>query len=175
MARHKSGLQKNVRCIFEDAAMPDDIHVEPASDESLRESDPVVETSEPEVQPQIEVPPVPETQVLASDVPEAQPEPQLQPGPESVPQLESSQATPDETGFSDPMIEGQMKKQRCEKKFACYKSGMKDLCKARVIRRGKTVQCLEPKKKPCDYRISTLFKRLCQCPIRIHIAKKHKK
>ena len=73
------------------------------------------------------------------------------------------------------MIEGQMKKQRCEKGFSCYVSGLKNLCKARVIRKGKAVQCLEPKKKPCEYRISAFFKKFCQCPIRIHIAKKHGK
>ena len=165
MARSKGGLQKNIRSIFEDAAMPDDIHVMPDPVEAAPESTPVVETSKPEDQPHSEAMPVQETPVSALDTPVPQPQPQS----------ESSQAAPDASDFSDPTIEGQMKKQKCAKGFSCYKSGLKDLCRARLIRRGKVVQCLEPKKKPCDYRLSTLFKRLCQCPIRIRLAKKHKK
>lgn len=163
MARSKGGLQKNIRSIFENAEMPDDIHVMPDPVEAAPESAPVVDTSKPEDQPHTESMPAQETPVLAPDTPEPQP------------QSEPSQAAQDASGFSDPTIEDQMKKQKCAKGFSCYASGLKDLCQARLIRRGKVVQCLEPKKKPCDYRISTLFKRLCQCPIRIHIAKKHKK
>ncbi|MCP4452665.1 MAG: hypothetical protein GY809_14480 [Planctomycetes bacterium] len=163
MARRKGGLQKNIRSIFQDAAIPDDIHVVPPSDEAHQESDPVVETSERAGVPQTEALPVQEAQASAPDVLVSQP------------QLEPSQAPHDEACISDPMIEGQMKKQRCEKGFSCCTSGFNDLCRARVLRNGKTVKCLEPKKTSCAYRISTLFKRLCQCPIRIHIAKKHGK
>ncbi len=143
--------------------MPDDIHVMPDPVEAAPESAPVVETSKPEDQPHTGEMPVQETRVPALDTPVPQP------------QLEPSQAAHDASDFSDPTIEGQMKKQKCAEGFSCYKSGLKDLCRARLIRRGKVVQCLEPKKKPCDYRLSTLFKRLCQCPIRIRLAKKHKK
>ena len=135
----------------------------PGPAEPATESDPVIETSELEEQPQTEATLAQEPSVSASEVPVAEPE------------SESGQASDDGAGFSDPRIEAQMKKQKCEKSFSCYTSGLEDLCKARVIRKGKTVQCLEPKKKPCAYRISTFFKRLCQCPIRIRIAKKHKK
>ena len=169
MAMRKGGLQKNVRSIFQDAAMPDDIHLEPPSGETSADGDPVVETPELAREPQTDALPVQETEVSVPEVPVPQPQPEAQP------QSEPSEAAHGGACLADPMIEGQMKKQKCENDFSCYTSGYKDLCQARVIRHGKTVQCLEPKKNPCSYRISTFFKRLCQCPIRIHIAKKHKK
>ena len=168
MSSRKGGLQRDIRSIFEDATMPDDILVKPPS-----------ETPTP-----TPTPPAPAAAVLDDpvDLPaEAEVEPDLvtpETAPEQIPVVESVPTPdpgPEAPDFSDRTIEGQMKKQRCEKDFSCYKSGLKDLCKARVIRKGKIVQCLEPKKKPCEYRIFTLFKRLCQCPIRIHIAKKHDK
>jgi hypothetical protein len=160
MARSKGGLQRNVRSIFQDAAMPDDIHVTPAISDA--DTIPAPAVSPPTEVPKDEAAPGPEACVSLPDASAIEP------------QSESCLASED-TGFSDPKIESQMKKQKCEKDFSCYKSGLKDLCKARVIHRGKTVQCLEPKTTPCAYRIFTFFKRLCQCPIRICIAKKHGK
>ncbi len=157
MARSKGGLQKNVRSIFQDAAMPDEVIASepevPSEPVSTPEADTVATPEKSPVQSPCE---------SAPDVPVAESKPEL-----SQPAEESS--------FSDPMIDGQMKKQKCEKDFSCYKSGLEDLCQARLIRRGKVVQCMEPKKSPCAYRITTFFKRICQCPIRIHIAKKHGK
>jgi hypothetical protein len=163
MSRSSGGLQKNVRSIFEDAAIPDDIQVTPGAAEPATESAPVIEPPKLEEQPQTESTSVQEPSDSALEIPVGEPE------------SESGQAAGDGSGFSDSMIEAQMKKQKCEKSFSCYKSGLEDLCKARVIHKGKTVQCLESKRKPCAYRISTFFKRLCQCPIRIRIAKKHGK
>ena len=160
MARSKGGLQKNVRSIFEDAAMPDDIHITSAVVDS---SDPPATVASPSVQTSQDVDASdPDACVSQAEIPVAEPKPE-------------PPAASEEAEFSDPLIENQMKKQNCEKDFSCYESGLKDLCRARVIHRGKTVQCLEPKKTPCAYRISTFFKRLCQCPIRIRIAKKHGK
>lgn len=161
MARSKGGLQKNIRSIFKDAAMPDDIHVQPIPEEPVAVSAPVT-VSEPKESFMPEVPPV---ETLSESIPTI---PVADNQPEPNPSTEVSV-------FSDPQIEAQMKKQKCEKGFSCYESGLKELCNARVINKGKAVQCLESKKTPCAFRISTFFKRICQCPIRIRIAKKHGK
>jgi len=172
MARSKGGLQKNVSSIFQDAAMPDDIKVTPDPVESEPDPVPVLETSPVEDAPKAEALPVQEPLRSTPDAPVVQaekpdmPDVQIPPEPSQV---------PDRAEFTDPRIEAQMKKQKCEKQFLCYTSGLEDLCKARVIRRGQTVQCLEPKKKTCAYRLSSFFKKLCQCPVRIYIAKNHRK
>ncbi len=167
MVRRKGGLQRDVRSIFHDAAMPDDIRLESPSDETSADLAPVSETPELACKPQTDALPAQETQVSAAEAPVSQPQPEVQP------QSEPSEAGCDKACLVDPMIEGHMTKQKCENDFLCYTSGFEDLCQARVIRNGKTVQCLEPRKNLCSYRISTFFKRLCQCPTRIHIAKKH--
>ncbi|MCF7976050.1 MAG: hypothetical protein K9N55_19690 [Phycisphaerae bacterium] len=162
MARSKGGLQKNICNIFQDADMPEDILTNPIPEDLEPEPDlvpvaiPPLEASEPETAPE------PDMCVSIPEVPATEPKPE-------------PQAPPEGPGFSDSVIEGQMKKQKCEKNFSCYESGLEDLCQARVIHKGKTVQCLEPKTKPCAFRLSSFFKRLCQCPIRIRIAKKHGK
>ena len=206
MSSRKGGLQKNIRNIFKDATLSDELYARPASEETAPTPSAAVVTPEEECpteveldQPQSDV--VTESPVsdepIAAPTPTSTPEPapeqvepeaQLTTEPEpdqddidpmtSSPPVEPasvSHAAPEQPEFHDRTIEGQKKKQRCEKGFSCYASGLKELCKARVIRRGKAVQCLEPKKKPCEYRISTFFKKICQCPIRIYIAKKHKK
>ncbi len=162
MPRRRGGLQKNVRSIFEDASLPDDVSVH-------------VVLAEPDMEPEPTCVPASREKMTVPDVSAG-----LSPC-ESVPEMAVAEAppetslSPEEPDFSDPVIEARMKKQKCEKDFSCYTSGLKELCQARVTRGGKAVQCMEPKKTSCAYRMTTLFKRICQCPIRIHIAKKHGK
>jgi hypothetical protein len=160
MVRSKGGLQKNVRSIFQDANI-DDVHIESAFSESDMVPEPASVTAAREmVNP--DVSPIQSMCESAPDMPVADIPPELSP-------------PADRSNFSDSMIEGRMKKQKCEKDFSCYKSGLEELCQARLIRRGKVVQCMEPTKTSCAYRMTTFFKRICQCSIRIHIAKKHGK
>lgn len=161
MARRRGGLHKNVRSIFQDATLSDDVGVHTMLSEPEVEPEPA---SVPEARDTIppDVLPVQDTCDTLQDVPMV-----------DMPSALSPPA--DQSNFSDPIIEGRMTKQTCAKDFSCYKSGLTELCQARLTRGGKVVQCMEPKKTSCAYRMTTFFKRICQCPIRIHIAKKHGK
>ncbi len=69
-------------------------------------------------------------------------------------------------------IIGQMK---CSKDFQCYRFGFEKVCKAREIGVESFLDCLE--EKPLGCKFSMLFgdTYMCQCPLRVYIAKKLKK
>ena len=61
----------------------------------------------------------------------------------------------------------------CDKGFVCYTSGQIKLCKAEDIGLDSYLVCLEKNPKECKF-FSLIFgdKHICQCPLRIYIAKK---
>jgi hypothetical protein len=63
----------------------------------------------------------------------------------------------------------------CPKGFQCYKSGFANLCRARDIGIESFLECLEKNPKACTFSFAFGLIHLCQCPLRIYIAKKFQK
>jgi hypothetical protein len=64
---------------------------------------------------------------------------------------------------------------RCEKDFICYKSGYEILCRAIDIPFESYYACLEENARDCKFAVPFGGNNLCECPLRIYIAKKLKK
>jgi len=60
----------------------------------------------------------------------------------------------------------------CPKDFKCYKSGFDSLCRAKDIGIESFLECLEAKSNECKFSFPFGLMYLCQCPLRIYIAKK---
>ena len=60
---------------------------------------------------------------------------------------------------------------KCPKDFVCYKSGFKNLCKAKDIGLESFIDCLEENPETCVFSLSFGYSYLCTCPLRIYIAK----
>jgi len=60
---------------------------------------------------------------------------------------------------------------KCPKDFKCHKSGFDNLCKAIDIGEKSFLICLEKKPLACKF-ISVKRGYVCECPLRIFIAKK---
>ena len=73
--------------------------------------------------------------------------------------------------MKDRRIEDLMGSVACAKDHACYRSGLETLCRARPLMGGRLLECLE-KGSPCPHRFSLLYRALCRCAIRRHIARK---
>ena len=69
-------------------------------------------------------------------------------------------------------IIGQMK---CSKDFRCYQSGLEVLCKAKDIGLDTYLECMEASPQMCLFSVAFGYSHLCQCPLRVYIAKKLKK
>ena len=63
----------------------------------------------------------------------------------------------------------------CPKDFRCYRSAFKDLCKAKDIGTKGFVECLEEKPADCAFSFQLATSHMCECPLRIYIAKNLKK
>ena len=63
----------------------------------------------------------------------------------------------------------------CPKDFKCYKSGFQKLCRAKDIGIESFLECLEKDPKKCKFSLSFGLIHLCQCPLRVYIAKKLKR
>jgi hypothetical protein len=65
---------------------------------------------------------------------------------------------------------------QCPKDLECYKSGFEILCKAKNVGvgDGSFLVCLEKYPQKCGF-VSLERGYLCECPLRIYIAKKLKK
>jgi hypothetical protein len=64
----------------------------------------------------------------------------------------------------------------CEKDFECYKSKFEELCKTRLVHKGKLlggwgVECVKPKQEGCKFKTSFGAKDFCSCPLRVYFAK----
>jgi hypothetical protein len=64
---------------------------------------------------------------------------------------------------------------RCPKDFACYKMGFENLCKAKDFGLSDFLECLEKDPEGCKFSVPYGSWYLCQCPLRVYIAKKLKK
>jgi hypothetical protein len=64
----------------------------------------------------------------------------------------------------------------CPKNFKCHAEGFENLCKAQDVGLATFLVCLE-QQRPNDCQFSLPFGHifLCECPLRVHIAKKLKK
>ena len=59
----------------------------------------------------------------------------------------------------------------CPKQFECAKSGFENLCKAKDSGLEHYVDCLEPQPPACSFALSFGVGYLCQCPLRVYLAK----
>jgi hypothetical protein len=64
---------------------------------------------------------------------------------------------------------------KCPKDFQCYKSGFEVLCKAKDIGIESFLLCFEEDPRKCKFSLALERGYLCECPLRIYIAKKLKK
>ncbi len=64
---------------------------------------------------------------------------------------------------------------KCPKDFNCYKTGFENLCEAKDFGLSDFLICLEKSPKECKFSTRYGSGYLCQCPLRIYIAKKLKK
>jgi len=64
---------------------------------------------------------------------------------------------------------------KCPKGFECYKSGFKNLGRAKDIGLESFVACLRNDPQDCKFSLQFGGIFFCQCPLRIYIAKKLKK
>ena len=64
---------------------------------------------------------------------------------------------------------------QCPKDFICYKSGFENLCRAKDMELEHFLVCLNRNLKECKFSLYWGGALLCQCPLRIYIAKKLKK
>jgi len=60
---------------------------------------------------------------------------------------------------------------KCPKDFRCAQSGFEHLCKAHDIGLKGYLDCLEEKPAKCKFALSFGEGYLCQCPLRVHLAK----
>jgi hypothetical protein len=58
----------------------------------------------------------------------------------------------------------------CSKGFECFKSGFKNLCKAKIVGDGKIIECSPENKRPCEYRFCFVDKSFCKCRLRYYVA-----
>jgi len=60
---------------------------------------------------------------------------------------------------------------QCPKNFKCAESGLEQLCRTRDFGVEKYLDCLEEKPGACSSALSFRSGHLCQCPLRVYIAK----
>jgi len=177
MARKKRGLQKNVSSIFAGVALQDVIHQGLSGDLSQQEKTPQKESATTTFAP---VDLRDQDRGLLAEADRARIVPQEQTPMDSVDLVEVSAASDDlmeaPTASADLSHDEKIKQLMasipCTKDFTCVRSGLDNLCKARLGQKGKIVQCLESKKHTCSFQLSFLFKKICRCPMRQYIAKR---
>jgi hypothetical protein len=64
---------------------------------------------------------------------------------------------------------------KCSKDFKCYRSGFENLCKAKDFGAELFLECLEENPEECKFSSHWKTFWLCDCPLRVYIAKKLKK
>lgn len=69
-------------------------------------------------------------------------------------------------------IEKIMATMDCPKSFKCYKCGLKKLCKSKDFGMESFLECLEKNPHKCPFAVPFGNSFMCQCPLRIYIAKK---
>lgn len=72
-------------------------------------------------------------------------------------------------------IEAMIPNLHCNKNFACYKSGLKTLCRARDVGLESFVACLVEDPMTCKFSIHFGGIYFCQCRLRVYILKNLRK
>lgn len=72
-------------------------------------------------------------------------------------------------------IEEIMGGMKCPKNFKCGENGFENLCRAKDSGLEGYLDCLEAKSGTCSFAFPFAYGFLCQCPLRVYIAKKLKK
>ena len=60
---------------------------------------------------------------------------------------------------------------KCAKGFQCYKSGLTNLCKARLVADTGLVECSPENQQDCEFRTPFMDRTFCKCQLRCYIAK----
>ena len=68
-------------------------------------------------------------------------------------------------------VEGLMAQMGCAKDFQCVESGFRELCKAQDIGLESSLECLDPGSSDCLFSVALADLVLCQCPLRVYLAK----
>ena len=69
-------------------------------------------------------------------------------------------------------IEEMMSGLKCPKNYVCYRSGLKNLCKAKDVGLDSFVACMMDDPLACKFSIHFGGIFFCQCKVRVYIAKK---
>lgn len=69
-------------------------------------------------------------------------------------------------------IEEIMKGMKCPEDFSCYRTGFRNLCKAKDFGIETILECLEEGPEECSYAYSFGHLHFCKCPMRNFIARK---
>jgi hypothetical protein len=148
MSHRKSGLQKDVSTIFNNALIPEEACQAQHEDDQRHTPDSfmdhsfdLAESSTPEQQ-----------DALSCDESFIEYE------------LEHEQAIEDR-------IRLMMESVPCEKDYLCYHSGLEQLCQVRPTADGRLIECLEKRDKDCTFRLWCHGKGFCKCSIRQYIAR----
>ena len=72
-------------------------------------------------------------------------------------------------------IEEIMAGMQCAKNFKCAENGFEHLCRAKDFGLETYLECLEEDPWECSFALSFGYGYLCQCPLRVYLAKKLKK
>lgn len=99
----------------------------------------------------------------------------------AAPVIAEPSYTPDDPGEAKELpplgsiafLEHLKKTMDCPKSFECCEDRFIDICKAKVSGNGKKVICLEGKHCGCRFQKKLLFKRICTCDMRQHIAREY--
>ena len=75
----------------------------------------------------------------------------------------------------DIEIEEIIGKMKCPNNFRCYKSGFKELCRARDIGIENYLECLENDPQDCQFSIVYGIYYFCKCPLRYYLAQNSKR
>ena len=62
-----------------------------------------------------------------------------------------------------------MKRMDCPKGFSCYKSGFKNMCKAKSFGVEAVIECLEDDPQGCDFAHPYGHLYFCRCPMRNYV------
>jgi hypothetical protein len=60
----------------------------------------------------------------------------------------------------------------CPKDFKCAESGFEELCRARNVGLESFLECRDEDPETCSFSTQFGFGHFCQCPVRVHLAKK---
>ena len=78
------------------------------------------------------------------------------------------------TGDIEREIEEIIGQMKCPKDFRCYKSGFKELCRARDFGIENYLECLDKNPQECKFAMEYGILYICKCPLRYYLVKHSK-